>query len=230
MPHRLTYANVVSTVALFLALSGGVVYAAAKIGSHSIKRNAVTTPKIRRDAVTTSKIKPRAVTPRRLALNSVKEKQLAPRAVDSAAITKGAVTPGKLAFPVRYVAEPTGGSAAVPAGFEDYPIAGGSWQQHPGQINVLFGAATATLAYDGSGAGACEIYFDIRINGEQVGGGNLRTDSTSPAEVTGSVGAQPTIDPETTVTNELTMRIGSNGACTSGSTIDSTRFRVLDFG
>ena len=190
MPHRLTYANVVSTVALFLALSGGVVYAAAKIGSHSIKRNDLTTPKIRRDAVTT----------------------------------------GKLAFPVRYVAEPTGGSAAVPAGFEDYSIAGGSWQQHPGQINVLFGAATATLAYDGSGAGACEIYFDIRINGEQVGGGNLRTDSTSPAEVTGSVGAQPTIDPETTVTNELTMRIGSNGACTSGSTIDSTRFRVLDFG
>lgn len=220
MPRRLTYANVVSTVALFLALSGGAVFAASKIGSHSIKRNAVTTPKI----------KPRAVTSKRLALNSVKETQLAPRAVDSAAIGKGAVTPGKLAFPVHYVAEPSGGSAAVPAGSADYPIDNGGWQQHPGQINVVFGAATATLAYDGSGSGACEVYFDIRVNGQQVGGGNLRTDSTSPAELSTSLGAQPAIDPETTVSNELTMRIGSNGDCTPAATIDSSRFRVLDFG
>lgn len=220
MRRRLTYANVVSTVALFLALSGGVVFAAAKIGTRDIQA----------DAVATGKIAPRAVTAKRLAEGAVKGRQLGRRAVASRAIAKEAVTPGKMSFPVHFVAEASGGSAPVTSGPTDYPIDGNTWTQHPGSINVVFGEATATLAYDGSGSGACEVYFDIRENGQQVGGGNLRTDSTSPTEVTGSLGAQPSIDPETPVTNELTMRTGSNGDCTPASTIDSTRFRVLDFG
>jgi hypothetical protein len=39
--RRITYANVVSTMALVLALGGGVVYAAAKIGPHQISKNAI---------------------------------------------------------------------------------------------------------------------------------------------------------------------------------------------
>ena len=42
---KLTYANVVASLALFLALSGGVVYAAGKIGANQLKANSVTTGK-----------------------------------------------------------------------------------------------------------------------------------------------------------------------------------------
>ena len=59
---RLSYANVVATIALFLALSGGVVWAAGKVGSKSLKANAVTAGKIRRNAVTNAKIRSSAVT------------------------------------------------------------------------------------------------------------------------------------------------------------------------
>ena len=65
---------------------------------------------------------------------------------------------------------------------------------------------------------------------QQVGGGGLSTSSTSLEPIEQTIGAQPQIDPVAPVTNHLTMQTGSNGACTPDSTIDSARFRVLDFG
>jgi len=59
---RITYANVMSSIAVFLVLGGGAAYAAKKIGSNEIKAKAVTTGKIKKEAVTTSKIKKDAVT------------------------------------------------------------------------------------------------------------------------------------------------------------------------
>ena len=57
---RLTYANVVATLALFIAL-GGASYAATQlpknsVGSKQLKKNAVTTAKIKNGAVTGAKI------------------------------------------------------------------------------------------------------------------------------------------------------------------------------
>jgi hypothetical protein len=59
---RLTYANVMSSIAVFLVIGGGAAYAAKKIGSHQLKPNSVTTAKIKKNAVTTAKIKNNAVT------------------------------------------------------------------------------------------------------------------------------------------------------------------------
>jgi hypothetical protein len=59
---RLTYANVMSSIAVFLVLGGGAAFAASKIGTSQIKANAITTGKIKKAAVTTAKIKNNAVT------------------------------------------------------------------------------------------------------------------------------------------------------------------------
>ncbi len=59
---RLTYANVMSSIAVFLILGGASAYAAKKIGSNEIKGNSITTGKIKKNAVTGSKIKKNAVT------------------------------------------------------------------------------------------------------------------------------------------------------------------------
>lgn len=50
---RLTYANVMSSVAAFIALGGGAVWAAAQIGADDIKRKAVRAKHIKPDAVRT---------------------------------------------------------------------------------------------------------------------------------------------------------------------------------
>jgi hypothetical protein len=62
LARKLTYANVVSSICLFLLLGGGAAYAAAQLGTNSVgpkqlKKNAVTTAKIKNGAVTGAKIK-----------------------------------------------------------------------------------------------------------------------------------------------------------------------------
>ncbi len=59
---RLTYANVMSSIAVFLVLGGATAFAAKKIGSNQIKANAIVTGKIKKEAITTAKIKKDAVT------------------------------------------------------------------------------------------------------------------------------------------------------------------------
>jgi hypothetical protein len=63
---RLTYANVMSSLAVFLVLGGATAVAAINLGKNTvgtkqIKNNAVTTTKIKKNAVTTAKIKKNAV-------------------------------------------------------------------------------------------------------------------------------------------------------------------------
>jgi hypothetical protein len=64
---RLTYANVMSSIAVFLILGGASAFAAGQLAKNSVgkkqlKANAVTTAKLKKNAVTTAKIKDGAVT------------------------------------------------------------------------------------------------------------------------------------------------------------------------
>ncbi len=68
---RITYANVMSSIAVFLVLGGASAYAAKKIGSNEIKGNSITTGKIKKEAVSASKIKKNAVTTPKIANGAV---------------------------------------------------------------------------------------------------------------------------------------------------------------
>jgi hypothetical protein len=68
---RITYANVMSSIAVFLVLGGGAAYAAKKIGSNEIKGNSITTGKIKKEAVSASKIKKNSVTTAKIANGAV---------------------------------------------------------------------------------------------------------------------------------------------------------------
>lgn len=64
---RLTYANVMSSIAVFLVLGGGAAFAATKlsknsVGTKQLKNNAVTTAKIKKNAVTGAKVKNNSLT------------------------------------------------------------------------------------------------------------------------------------------------------------------------
>src|SRR5829696_3044172 len=63
--ERLTYANVVSTICLFILLGGGA-YAATKLPKNSVGPN-----QLKKDAVTTAKIKNGAVTEPKLNLSTL---------------------------------------------------------------------------------------------------------------------------------------------------------------
>lgn len=68
---RLTYANVMSSLAVFLVLGGATAFAATKIGANELKANSVLTGKIKKEAVTTSKLKNNAVSTSKIADDAV---------------------------------------------------------------------------------------------------------------------------------------------------------------
>ncbi len=73
---KLTYANVVSSLCLFLLLGGGAAFAASQlaknsVGSRQLKKNAVVTAKIKNRAVTGAKLAPGAVTAANVAAGSL---------------------------------------------------------------------------------------------------------------------------------------------------------------
>lgn len=106
---RLTFANVMSCIALFLALGGAAFAAktATKVKTKNLANGAVTTPKLRNGAVTaaklrngavtTAKVAPAAIGAGQLAKGSVRSEQLGGQVVTEPKIKNGAVSESKLA-------------------------------------------------------------------------------------------------------------------------------------
>lgn len=92
--QRLSYSNVIATMALFLAL-GGVAVAAGlpknSVGPRQLKRGAVTAAKIRKHAVTSAKLATGAVTIGKLGPNSV-----GPNNIGNGAITSAKLGPSSV--------------------------------------------------------------------------------------------------------------------------------------
>jgi hypothetical protein len=68
---RMTYANVMSTIAVFLVLGGATAFAASKIGANQLKAGAVATGKIKNNAVTAAKLRNNAVTTAKISNDAV---------------------------------------------------------------------------------------------------------------------------------------------------------------
>ena len=85
----LTYMNVVGTLALFLALSGGVVWAANKITSKQIGKGAVKNKNLAKNAVKNKNLAKNAVTSAKLAKGAVKNADIADGAVNFAKLAAG---------------------------------------------------------------------------------------------------------------------------------------------
>jgi hypothetical protein len=99
---RLTYANVMSSIAVFLVVAGGSAFAANQlgkntVGSKQLKKNAVTAAKIKNGSVVAAKLGAGAVSGAQLGTGAVTESKLAAGAVSGAKIADGAVGGSKLA-------------------------------------------------------------------------------------------------------------------------------------
>jgi hypothetical protein len=98
---HVTYANVVSTLALFIALGAGTAFAATQlapksVGAKQLRPGAVTADKIRKKAVTAPKIKSLAVKQGKIANGAVTAAKIANGAVGAEKIANGAVGAEKI--------------------------------------------------------------------------------------------------------------------------------------
>jgi hypothetical protein len=143
--RRLTYANVVSTLALFLVLAGGAAIAAKvpkkSVGPSQLKANAVTTAKIKANSVTTRKIK----------RNAVANAKIKDGAIEGAKIADGSVGLTDLdanSLPFSRVVRKARGSStlAVTEGFKIYPLGDANYTQGPSENNSFIGALDVTFS------------------------------------------------------------------------------------
>ena len=102
MKPRLSYANVTSTLALFIALGGATALAATKlpdnsVGEFQLRSGAITAKKIRKNAVTAPKIKAGAIKQGKIAGGSITAQKMTQGSVASSSLQEGSVTNAKLA-------------------------------------------------------------------------------------------------------------------------------------
>jgi hypothetical protein len=142
---RLTYANVVSTLALFLVLAGGAAYAAKvakkSIGPSQLKANAVTTAKIKANSVTTRKIK----------RNAIATAKIKDGAIESEKIADGSVALNDLnssTMPFSRVVRKARGNSmvAVTEALKNYPLNEANFTQAATENDSFLGALDVTFS------------------------------------------------------------------------------------
>lgn len=152
---RLTYANVMSTIAVFLVLGGATAFAAQQlaknsVGSKQLKKNAVTAAKIKKAAVTKAKIKDAAIDAAKLADGSVSNTKLADGSVSTAKLADGSVTGAKInagSTSFSQIVARLRGTASIPfTPSTIYPLVNPNYTQAAGEDNELIGGLNVTFA------------------------------------------------------------------------------------
>jgi len=232
----LTYSNVVATLALFLAISGGVAYAASHLGRNSVKSkniaahavktrniaksavkkgnlaaNAVTTAKVNKEAITGVKVKAATLTRTNLAAGTLAGLQV----LDAGASSVPGLTD-----------EATAGTSIPLSGTTSFtPAAGKSYEL----LTELKGTPT-----DGSGeeGGGCAPFVLISVNGAPFTGTEIRNNNEgTPPFNNEPVGSSSTAIGLQEAGEQQTISATSFGDkdCTSATTA-SLRVTVVEFG
>jgi hypothetical protein len=130
---KLTYANLMATVAVFIAL-GGASYAATQlpknsVGAKQLNKNAVTTAKVKKEAITAAKVKKGTLTGKQINLAKLGTVPSATHAASADSIPQ--------AEPVRLIGAP--GQPGFENGAANLPPAGGLTFQQAGFYKDAFG-------------------------------------------------------------------------------------------
>lgn len=235
IPHpKLNYANVVATIALFIALGGAAVAAGlpkGSVGPKQLKKGAVTPAALRKGAVTAGKIAPKAVVAGKLGANAVlpgnlgngiiSTNKLADSAVIAAKIKNGVVTTNKLTNEAVTTAKLGKESVTLgKLGPEVAPLLGTlkSGQTLRGVFDL---GATAGAGGDTT-RGAASLQFPLlnaptvtvlkpgetSANCGGLGGGNSQTPQATGGNLCVYITASENLDETTPLTAENNTRLG----------------------
>ncbi len=230
--RHITYANVVSTLALFLVVAGGAAYAMKvprkSVGPKQLKANAVTTAKIKANSVTTRKIK----------RNAVANAKVKDGAINSAKIADGSIVLGDIdssTLPFSRVVRRARGSGTVlvTEAPKQYPLNEANFVQAPTENDSFVGALDVTFSDE------CEAPRDVTARllldsnsptdyeeAEVVGFGYLKDESGSGSlsrrvELGPGGDATPTrFEPGASRSHKLSLVVV--GSCASGGGINAT--------
>ena len=212
---RLTYANVVATLALVLALGGGTVYAATKLGKNEVKS-------------------------KNIAKGAVKNSDLGKNAVTSPKVKNGTIKTGDIAAGVipKLEADVTGSATTGPQGgintdtSTPLPLTGTTtFTPRAGEVSAIAAEGKFTIATTTAGQ-FCGPGVRLLVNGQPTrifvspddeGG------STTPVTSLGSDASGPfgLIEPGKPLT--ITAELRGDLPCTANSQLDRLEVRIVQF-
>lgn len=212
---KLTYANVVATLALILAIGGGTVYAAVKLGKNDVKS-------------------------KNIAPGAVKAKDLGKNAVRSRNVKDGTIDAGDLAAGVipQIRADVTGSATGGPQGGINtnttvpLPLNGTTtFTPQPGEVAAVAAEARFTIATTNASQ-SCRPAVSLLLNGQPTRifiGPDADGDNTTPIQSLGNDAAGPfgLVDPGTPLA--ITAQLRGDPDCTAGSQLDRVEVRILQF-
>jgi len=233
--QRLTYANVMSSLAVFLVLGGATAFAAHKLARHSVgtkqlKANAVTTAKLKRNAVTTRKIAKNAVTAAKVRAGAISTEKLLRGAVTGEKIAANTVTGANIdaaSTPFSQVVARLRTTATQAfAGEGIYPIgsyiqAAGEDDQYLGGLEVVFAASCeqprSVEALLVEVTNVEEKILGIGVVDDFFAGASSRRIEFAPFEL----GAMSRLAPAAAKTRQLSVLLADE-KCNSGSGVTAT--------
>jgi hypothetical protein len=197
---RLTYANVVSTLALFLVVAGGTAFAADRLA-----KNSVGTAQIKNKAITTAKIKNGAVTGAKINLSTL-------GTVPSAgtATSAGTADSANTAESARTAAHADTAGSATSAG-------------HADTANSATSAGHADTANSATSAGHAESAdtADTAADADALGGAPPRSFMRSDRLAFGTASTDPS-------TPQMVLSIGGIEVTTAGSEPSAFHVRIVN--
>jgi hypothetical protein len=206
---KLTYANVVATLALFIAIGGASAFAASQlgkntVGSKQLKKNAVTTAKVKKEAITAAKVKKGTLTGTQINLSKLGTVPNATHAASADSIPQAEPirligAPGQPGFENGAVNSPIklAGMTFPPAGF--YKDAFGVVHLE-GAVKSSSGGVIFTLPAGYRPAGGTLLVFEPTKEATVIIGGSASEGTSAGAVVAG----KPTV-----VLSGITFRAGS---------------------
>lgn len=185
--RHFTYANVMSSLAVFLILGGATAFAAVKkVGPNEIKANSIKTGKIVKEAVVAGKIKNGAVIESKIGDGAVTTNKLADNAVTTPKIANDAVTTEKIANDAvtgAKVNESTLGQ--VPSAANAQSLGGKTLND---VVMWAFVNSNGTLVRSSGGVtsaqlgtGSYNVTFPRAVNSCGINGTNAANDGVDPA-------------------------------------------------
>ena len=241
--RRLSFANLMSVIAVFIAL-GGSSYAISKlpknsVGKKQLKANAVTTAKIKKSAVSKAKIKDGAVDGTKLKDGAVDGAKITDGAVTGAKVADGSLTQTDINAATmqfsRVVAKARGSSTVgVPtSGFAVYPLDNPTYTQAGNEDDRYVAAVDVTIPATCEGptrfVGAI-LLIDTNpaspSEADAVGNGAVLVEGTGTVTKRIEIGSPGTrFQPGAAKGHTLTVLIDAN--CTTGGGVTAT-FAAVD--
>jgi hypothetical protein len=168
---RFSYANVTATLALFLAIAGGTVYAASEIGKNDVKSK-----NIAKGAVKTSDLHSNAVTGEKLKDGTISGADLQDGSVGGADVQDGGITGADIAAGVipQITADVTGSATGGPQGsvntatISPLPLSGKTtFTANDNEVVALAAEAQFTIATTNA-ANPCQPGVFLSVDGGET--------------------------------------------------------------